>query len=79
VQQWLEHKPPVKAETPEQNRAAAVETIVSSGVVHLFRYEMANCDAEAAKILWEKKEPYFRKHPKLQKIYNNKLKEGMAQ
>ena len=63
---------------PEQNRAVA-ETIVSSGVVHLFRYELANCDAEAAKNLWEKKEPYFRNHPKLQKIYNNKLKEGMTQ
>ena len=74
VKYYLEDQPPVKVETQKQNRTSA-EPIVSPGTIHAFRYEIANCDADAAEKLWEKKEQYFRDHPILQKIFNNKLKE----
>ena len=65
---------------PEQNRTAA-EPVLGGGTVHVFKVELANCNAEAAEKLWEGKPEWFRNHPRIQKLYNNKLKEreGMAQ
>ena len=59
---------------PEQNRTAA-EPVLGGGTVHVFKVELANCNAEAAEKLWEGKPEWFRNHPGIQKLYNNKIKE----
>ena len=73
VMQLLEEPPP-PAVPQQQTRIPATQT-VSPGNIQTFQIEIANMNPAAAKILWESKGKWFREHPRLQQIYNNKLKE----
>ncbi len=73
VMQLLEEPPPPAA--PQQQPRTPVVSTVGQGTIDTFKMILANMNAEAAKILWESKGKSFREHPRLQQIYNNKLKE----